>query len=106
VSLAPAVDLLLSVALLLGGIPLERRARRVGPLVRVPHAVRLLLVGGALGGPWLLADAGLLPAVPLVGSPVVPLALALAAYLAATVLVGHGTGGASGCRESNAPDGR
>ncbi|MFB6205984.1 MAG: hypothetical protein ABEJ05_05600 [Haloglomus sp.] len=95
-TLPTAVQLGLLAALVVGGFALERVAVRAGPLVRVPTVVRVLLTGSALGGPWVLSDAGLLPTTPLVDEIITTLSVVLVSYVAVTVLVGRPAAGGPG----------
>lgn len=85
-----AVQLALFAALALATGLLVRLVRRVGPLVPATPALRTVVHGVALGGPWLLYFQGVLPAPWGVG-PLVPLALCWALYVLALLLVGLGT---------------
>jgi hypothetical protein len=83
-----ALHLALFVALLAIGVVAERAVQRTAPKVIVPPLVRTLLIGLALGGPWVAADAGLLPAVAALDRTLVTFAVVLVSYVFVTWLVG------------------
>jgi uncharacterized membrane protein len=88
-------------ALMSIGFVAERALQRTDPRVRVPVVVRTLLTGLALGGPWIAADTGLVPAVAQIDRTLVTLAVALLSYVFVTWLVGVADDGRCGRPSSN-----
>ncbi len=81
---APVV---VSLAVIAGGIVVEWYIERLEPLLSVSQLTKTLVLGVALGGPFVLEDLGLLPA-PDGWGLVAALALVLVLYVPATRLVG------------------
>ena len=85
-------------ALFAVGVYVERRLAGTDPLLTAPAWVRAVVGGLALGGPWLVYFADLLPVSDGVVAHAVVLTAAAVLWISAERLVGvAGQGGASAC---------
>lgn len=90
-----------SVAIIAAGIGIARSLRGVDPLVSVSPLVKGLVLGTALGGPFILERLNLLPVSEGSGWDLVAaLALCVVLYLSAARLVGIPDGGGSSGSDS------
>lgn len=85
--------------IVIAGYGVERRLGTTDPLLSVPHAVRVLAVGLALAGPFVLVNRGVVTKLFGFDELVVGLSLSLVLYAVVTPLVGRparNTGGTDG----------
>lgn len=87
-SLALAGQIGLVTAIIVVGVLVDRRLATTDPLVSVSRPVRILVVGGALGGPFALVNRNVLTGVFGIDELVVALGLALTLYVVAGRVVG------------------
>ncbi len=90
--------------IILAGYALERRFGTTDPLLSVPHAVRVLGVGLALAGPFVLVNRGVVTALFGFHELVVGLGLSLVLYAAVTPLVGRPSRTSGGTDGHTQPD--
>lgn len=98
-TLPVAVQLGVVAAIILVGSAVESRLATTEPLVRVPHSLRVLVLGLALGGPFVLVNHGILTDLAGLDEVVVGLGAALVSSTVVMWVVGGTT--ADDCRVRN-----